>query len=168
MLCESYREAGKVKHRTIANLEGDRGDWVALRRKADLVRIVAAGDAGRLELVEGLALVGAGARPRHRRRPGVDSKWACSTRARAVGGAPGGRPRRGRGARHDRLRRGRSLRQRVDWLAKGKVDIKTRLFARRKSASAPDIFLYNVTSSPGRRAQRLRRELSGTPNVPQP
>jgi hypothetical protein len=35
----------------------------------------------------------------------------------------------------------------LDWLAHNQADIESRLFARRKSASAPDVFLYDVTSA---------------------
>jgi transposase len=35
----------------------------------------------------------------------------------------------------------------LDWLANNQADIETRLFARRKPASAPDVFLYDVTST---------------------
>ena len=69
----------------------------------------------------GLAVVATGPRPRHRRRPGLGSAGqagaVASHRARSgpglapLGGAAGGRPRGGRGARHDQLRRRRSLRQ---------------------------------------------------------
>jgi len=69
----------------------------------------------------GLALFAIGARPRHRRRPRlgsagqagpVGSHRPCPRPGLApVGGASGGRPRRWRGARHDRLRGRRSLRQ---------------------------------------------------------
>jgi hypothetical protein len=83
LLRESCREAGKVKHRTIANLEETEAIRLGLRRKADLLRIVAAGDAGRLELVGVWLLLqlardlGVAAALRS------DSKRACSIRARA-------------------------------------------------------------------------------------
>ncbi len=35
----------------------------------------------------------------------------------------------------------------LDWLANNQADIESRLFARRKPASAPDVFLYDVTST---------------------
>src|SRR5271170_1235755 len=35
----------------------------------------------------------------------------------------------------------------LDWLAQHQADIETRLFAQRKPASAPDVFLYDVTST---------------------
>src|SRR5271155_5779068 len=99
----------------------------------------------------GLAVVATGPRPRHRRRPRLGSAGqagaVASHRARSgpglapVGGAPGGRARGGRGARHDQLRRRRY------WLAQHQADIETRLFAQRKPASAPDVFLYDVTST---------------------
>ena len=58
LLRESYREAGKVKHRTIANLSHCKAEEVeairlALRHKADLARMVASAGGGGLELVQG-------------------------------------------------------------------------------------------------------------------
>jgi hypothetical protein len=35
----------------------------------------------------------------------------------------------------------------LDWLAQHQAAIETRLFAQRKAASAPDVFLYDVTST---------------------
>ena len=35
----------------------------------------------------------------------------------------------------------------LDWLADNQADIESRLFARREAASAPDVFLYDVTST---------------------
>src|SRR5271154_4602337 len=58
LLRESYREAGKVKHRTIANLSHCKAEEVeairlALRHKADLAGMVAAAAERALELVQG-------------------------------------------------------------------------------------------------------------------
>ena len=59
LLRESYREAGKVKHRTIANLSHCKAEEVeairlALRHKADLARIVSAAGEGGLEFIDRL------------------------------------------------------------------------------------------------------------------
>src|SRR5271155_2338762 len=55
LLRESYREAGKVKHRTIANLSHCKAQEVeairlALRHKGELAHMVATAGGGRLEL----------------------------------------------------------------------------------------------------------------------
>src|ERR1700734_4238384 len=75
LLRESYREAGKVKHRTIANLSHCKTEEVeairlALRHKADLARIVSAAGEGGLELVQG---------------PSVGAVWLLSQLARDLG-----------------------------------------------------------------------------------
>ena len=46
----------------------------------------------------------------------------------------------------------------LDWLAQHQAAVETRLFAQRKAASAPDVFLYDVTSR-RRRDARLSIEL---------
>jgi hypothetical protein len=167
LLRESYREAGKVKHRTIANLSHCKVEEVeairlALRHKADLARMVAAADKGGLELVQG---------------PSVGAVWLLSQLARDLGiVAALGSDRQGKlalwqviarvldqGSRLSavRLAAGHAagaalgmigfdeddLYVNLDWLANNQADIERRLFARRESASAPDVFLYDVTSN---------------------
>jgi hypothetical protein len=167
LLRESYREAGKVKHRTIANLTHCKAEEVeairlALRHKADLARMVASAEEGGLELVQG---------------PSVGAVWLLSQLARELGVAAAlGSDRQGKlalwqviarvldqGSRLSavRLAGGHAagaalgmigfdeddLYANLDWLANNQVDIETRLFARRKAASAPDVFLYDVTST---------------------
>src|ERR1700688_3808853 len=167
LLRESYREAGKVKHRTIANLSHCKTEEVeairlALRHKADLARIVAAADKGGLELVQGAS---------------VGAVWLLSQLARDLGiVAALGSDRQGKlalwqviarvldqGSRLSavRLAGGHAagaalgmisfdeddLYANLDWLAQHQADIETRLFAQRKPASAPDVFLYDVTST---------------------
>src|ERR1700685_2040601 len=71
LLRESYREAGKVKHRTIANLSHCKAEEVeALRHKADLAGMVAAAAERALELVQG---------------PSVGAVWLLSQLARDLG-----------------------------------------------------------------------------------
>src|ERR1700692_3017298 len=75
LLRESYREAGKVKHRTIANLSHCKAEEVeairlALRHKADLAGMVAAPAERALELVQG---------------PSVGAVWLLSQLARDLG-----------------------------------------------------------------------------------
>jgi hypothetical protein len=167
LLRESYREAGKVRHRTIANLSHCKAEEVeairlALRHKADLARIVSAAGEGGLELVQG---------------PSVGAVWLLSQLARDLGiVAALGSDRQGKlalwqviarvldqGSRLSavRLAGGHAsgaalgmigfdeddLYANLDWLANNQADIESRLFARRKPASAPDIFLYDVTST---------------------
>src|SRR6202050_3040166 len=167
LLRESYREAGKVKHRTIANLSHCKAEEVeairlALRHKADLARMVASAGGGGLELVQG---------------PSVGAVWLLSQLARELGiVAALGSDRQGKlalwqviarvldqGSRLSavRLAGGHAagaalgmisfdeddLYANLDWLAQHQADIETRLFAQRKPASAPDVFLYDVTST---------------------
>jgi transposase len=167
LLRESYREAGKVKHRTIANLSRCKVEEVeairlALRHKADLARMVAAADKGGLELVQG---------------PAVGAVWLLSQLARDLGiVAALGSDRQGKlalwqviarvldqGSRLSAVRLAgghaagaalgmigfdeEDLYANLDWLANNQADIETRLFARRKSAAAADVFLYDVTST---------------------
>jgi hypothetical protein len=167
LLRESYREAGKVKHRTIANLSHCKAEEVeairlALRHKADLAGMVAAAGQRGLELVQGAS---------------VGAVWLLSQLARELGiVAALGSDRQGKlalwqviarvldqGSRLSavRLAGGHAagaalgmisfdeddLYANLDWLANNQADIETRLFARRKSASAPDVFLYDVTST---------------------
>src|SRR6202142_3796787 len=75
LLRESYREAGKVKHRTIANLSHCKAEEVeairlALRHKAGLAGMVAAAAGRALELVQG---------------PSVGAVWLLSQLARDLG-----------------------------------------------------------------------------------
>src|SRR5271155_3860746 len=167
LLRESYREAGKVKHRTIANLSHCKAEEVeairlALRHKADLAGMVAAAAERALELVQG---------------PSVGAVWLLSQLARDLGiVAALGSDRQGKmgvwqgiarvldpGSRLSavRLAGGHAagaalgmisfdeddLYANLDWLAQHQADIETRLFAQRKPASTPDVFLYDVTST---------------------
>jgi len=167
LLRESYREAGKVKHRTIANLTHCKAEEVeairlALRHKADLAGMVAAAGKSGLELVQGSS---------------IGAVWLLSQLARDLGIiAALGSDRQGKlalwqviarvldqGSRLSavRLAGGHAagaalgmigfdedgLYANLDWLADNQADIETRLFARRRSASAPDVFLYDVTST---------------------
>src|SRR5271170_4003834 len=171
LLRESYREAGKVKHRTIANLSHCKAEEVeairlALRHKADLAGIVAAAAERALELVQG---------------PSVGAVWLLSQLARDLGiVAALGSDRQGKlallqviarvldqGSRLSavRLAGGHAagvalgvigfdeddLYANLDWLANNQADIEARLFARRKPASAPDAFGYNRDRKSGKR-----------------
>ena len=178
MLRKSYREAGKVKHRTIANLSHCKAEEVeairlALRHKADLAGMVAAAAERALELVQGPSVGG----------------WLLSQLARDLGiVAALGSDRQGKlalwqviarvldqGSRLSavRLAGGHAagaalgmisfdeddLYANLDWLAQHQADIETRLFAQRKPASAPDCVSL-------RRDQHLSGRPTRTPSPP--
>jgi hypothetical protein len=134
----------------------------AIRHKADLARMVAPADKGGLELIQG---------------PSVSAVWLLSQFARDLGiVAALGSDRQGKlalwqviprvldqGSRLSavRLAGGHAagaalgmisfdeadLYANLDWLANNQADIEPRLFGRRTPASAPDVFLYDVTST---------------------
>ena len=167
LLRETYREDGKVKHRTLANLTHCKPEEVeairlALKHKGDLPRILASAVEGGPELRQG---------------PSVGAVWLLSQLAREIGlVAALGTDREGKlalwqviarvldqGSRLSavRLAGGHAvgaalgmtgfdeddLYANLDWLANNQADIESRLFARREAASAPDVFLYDVTST---------------------
>ncbi len=167
LLRESYREDGKVKHRTIANLSDCKPEEVeairlALRHKADLGRMLASAGEGGPELKQG---------------PSVGAVWVLYQLARELGiVAALGSDRQGKlalwqviarvldqGSRLSAVRLAGGcavgallgvvgfdeddLYANLDWLANNQAEIERRLFAQRKAASAPDVFLYDVTST---------------------
>jgi len=167
LLRETYREDGKVKHRTLANLTHCKPEEVeairlALKHKGDLARILASGVEGGPELKQG---------------PSVGAVWVLAQLARELGlFAALGSDRQGKlalwqiiarvldqGSRLSavRLAGGHAvgaalgmvgvdeddLYGNLDWLADNQADIESRLFAQREAAAAPDVFLYDVTST---------------------
>ena len=167
LLRETYREDGKVKHRTLANLTHCKPEEVeairlALKHKGDLGRILASAVEGGPELKQGLS---------------VGAVWVLAQLARELGlVAALGSDRQGKlalwqviarvldqGSRLSavRLAGGHAvgaalgmvgfdeddLYANLDWLADNQANIESRLFARRDAASAPDVFLYDVTST---------------------
>ncbi|HXZ15436.1 MAG TPA: IS1634 family transposase [Roseiarcus sp.] len=167
LLRETYREDGKVKHRTLANLTHCKPEEVeairlALKHKGDLGRILSSAVEGGPELKQG---------------PSVGAVWVLSQLARELGVVAAlGSDRQGKlalwqviarvldqGSRLSavRLAGGHAvgaalgtvgfdeddLYANLDWLADNQADIESRLFARREAASAPDVFLYDVTST---------------------
>jgi DDE family transposase len=167
LLRETYREDGKVKHRTLANLTHCKPEEVeairlALKHKGDLGRILASAVEGGPELKQG---------------PSVGAVWVLTQLARELGVAAAlGSSREGKlalwqviarvldqGSRLSavRLAGGHAvgaalgtigfdeddLYANLDWLADNQADIESRLFAQRDAASAPDVFLYDVTST---------------------
>jgi Transposase DDE domain len=167
LLRETYREDGKVKHRTLANLTHCKPEEVeairlALKHKGDLGRILASAIEGGPELKQG---------------PSVGAVWFLSQLARELGVVAAlGSGREGKlalwqviarvfdqGSRLSavRLAGGHAvgaalgvagfdeddLYGNLDWLADNQAEIESRLFAQREAASAPDVFLYDVTST---------------------
>jgi hypothetical protein len=167
LLRETYREDGKVKHRTLANLTHCKPEEVeairlALKHKGDLGRILASAVEGGPELKQG---------------PSVGAVWVLAQLARELGVVAAlGSSRQGKlalwqviaraldqGSRLSavRLAGGHAvgaalgtigfdeddLYANLDWLADHQADIESRLFAQRDAASAPDLFLYDVTST---------------------
>jgi len=167
LLRETYREDGKVKHRTLANLTHCKPEEVeairlALKHKGDLAGILASVGEGGLELKQGpsigavwvlyqlareLGLVAALGSDRH----GKLALWQIIARAldqgsrlsavRLAGGHAVGAALGMIGFDED------DLYANLDWLADNQADIESRLFAQRKAVSAPDVFLYDVTST---------------------
>jgi hypothetical protein len=167
LLRETYREDGKVKHRTLANLTHCKPEEVeairlALKYKGDLGRMLAsAGESG----------------PELKQGPSVGAVWVLSQLARELGVVAAlGSDRQGKlalwqiiarvldqGSRLSavRLAGGHAvgaalgmvgfdedgLYDNLDWLADNQAEIESRLFAQREPASAPDVFLYDVTST---------------------
>ncbi len=167
LLRETYREDGKVKHRTLANLTHCKPEEVeairlALKYKGDLGRMLAsAGESG----------------PELKQGPSVGAVWLLSQLARELGVVAAlGSDRQGKlalwqviarvldqGSRLSavRLAGGHAvgaalgmvgfdeddLYDNLDWLADNQAAIESRLFAQREAASAPDVFLYDVTST---------------------
>ncbi|HXZ16545.1 MAG TPA: IS1634 family transposase [Roseiarcus sp.] len=167
LLRETYREDGKVKHRTLANLTHCKPEEVeairlALKHKGDLGRILASAVEGGPELKQG---------------PSVGAVWVLAQLARELGVVAAlGPSREGKlalwqivarvldqGSRLSavRLAGGQAvgaalgmtgfdeddLYANLDWLADNQADIESRLFAHREAASASDVFLYDVTST---------------------
>ena len=177
LLRETYREDGKVKHRTLANLTHCKPEEVeairlALKYKGDLGRMLAsAGESG----------------PELKQGPSVGAVWLLSQLARELGVVAAlGSDRQGKlalwqiiarvldqGSRLSavRLAGGHAvgaalgmvgfdeddLYDNLDWLADNQAEIESRLFAQREAASAPDVFLRRDQHVSRRRAQRLCR-----------
>jgi transposase len=167
LLRQTYREDGKVKHRTLANLTHCKPEEVeairlALKYKGDLGRVLASAVEGGPELKQG---------------PSVGAVWVLAQLARELGVVAAlGSNREGKlalwqviagvldqGSRLSAVRLAgghavgavlgtvrfdeNDLYDNLDWLADNQADIENRLFAQREAASASDVFLYDVTST---------------------
>jgi len=165
LLRQSYREGGKVKHRTIANLsrcspEEIEAIRLALRHKADLTEALAIKQS--LRLTQG---------------PSVGAVWMVYQIARRLGIERAlGRSRQGRlalwqvmarvidqGSRLSAVRLAThhaacdvldleafdedDLYENLDWLCENQDAIEGRLFNDLGASPAPEVFLYDVTSS---------------------
>lgn len=165
LLRESYREDGKVKHRTIANLsqcspEEIEAIRLALRHKDDLTRIIE--EKSRLALRQGLS---------------VGAVWLVYDMARQLGIAKAlGDSHQGRlalwqviarvidqGSRLSAVRLAGShaacdivgmdrfneetLYKNLEWLSDRQSAIEDKMAGKRKDAGVSDVFLYDVTSS---------------------
>lgn len=165
LLRQSYREGGKVKHRTIANLsrcspEEIEAIRLALRHKAELTEALAIKQS--LRLTQG---------------PSVGAVWVVYQIARRLGIERAlGRSRQGRlalwqvmarvidqGSRLSAVRLAAhhaacdildleafdedDLYENLDWLCENQAAIEGRLFNHLGASPAPEVFLYDVTSS---------------------
>src|SRR5208283_3187325 len=167
LLRETYREDGKVKHRTLANLSHCKPEEVeairlALKYKGDLGRILASAGEGGPELKQGLSIGAVWVLAQLARELGVVAAlgsdrqgklalWQVIARVldqgsrlsavRLAGGHAVGAALGMAGFDED------DLYANLDWLADNQADIESRLFARREAASTPDVFFYDVTST---------------------
>jgi len=164
LLRESYREGGKVKHRTIANLSQCSEAEIAaiklaLRHKGQLAQLGSLQDlhvqqgsrigavfslkvaAQRLGLVRGLG----------GQRPGKLALWQVMARLLAQGSRLSAVRLAERHAAADILGletfNEDHLYQNLAWLADHQEEIEQRLFRQRYGAAPPQLFLYDVTSS---------------------
>jgi hypothetical protein len=165
LLRDSFRENGKVKHRTLMNLSRCRPEEIAaitlaLKHKDDLAQLVNVRQ--RMTLRQG---------------PSIGAVWTLREIAKRTGVAAAlGNSRAGRlalwqvlaraidqGSRLSAVRLARvhaacdvleldrfdedDLYANLDWLAAHQAEIERRLFERRRGPTQPGLFLYDVTSS---------------------
>ena len=168
LLRETYREDGKVKHRTLANLTHCKPEEVeairlALKHKGDLARILASAVEGGPELRQGpvgrggLGSGPTGARTRPRRGAGLGpsrASWrsgrsspACSIRARGCRRC-GWRAATPSARRWERSASTKTTSTPI-WIGWRTIKPTSRAgcLPSRDAASTPDVFLYDVTST---------------------
>ena len=163
----STSNAGDLTHCKREEVEAIR---LALKYKEDLGRILASAIEGGPELKQGPSVGAVWLLPSWRASWASSRRWAwtegklalgrsspaCLSRVAAGGGAAGGRPRRRRDARNDRLRRRRPLRQ--SRLVGGQPGRDRKPIARReRSGLDARRVLYDVTSTYLEAAQHLGR-----------
>ena len=166
LLRQSYRDHGKVKHRTIANLtacspEEIQGIELAFKHKKDLESLTLASE-GPLHLRQGLSIGAVGALHQVAERlgivgalgsdrPGKLALWQVLARAIDQGSRLSAVRLAGSHAACDVLGLGPfnedQLYPNLAWLAENQAVIEQRLFEHLHPDGCPGLFLYDVTSS---------------------
>ena len=165
LLRESYREGGRVKKRTIANLSGCKPEEIAaiklaLKHKDDLAEI---GSLKSVELQEGLSVGAVWTVYQMAKRTGIEKSlgkgfaaklamWQVIARVIEQGSRLSAVRLAQTHAACDVLdiRRGfdeNDLYDNLKWLADNQAEIEDALFSVRRGKTKPEIFLYDVTSS---------------------
>lgn len=165
LLRESYREGGKVKKRTIANLSGCKPEEIAaiklaLKYKDDLAEI---GSLKSVELQEGLSVGAVWTVYQMAKRTGIEKSlgkefaaklamWQVIARVIEQGSRLSAVRLAQTHAACDALdiRRGfdeNDLYDNLKWLSDNQEKIEDTLFSVRRGKTKPEIFLYDVTSS---------------------
>ncbi len=165
LLRESYREGGKVKKRTIANLSGCKPEEIAaiklaLKHKDDLAEI---GSLESVELQEGLSVGAVWTVYQMAKRTGIEKSlgkdfsaklamWQVIARVIEQGSRLSAVRLAQTHAACDVLdiRRGfdeNDLYDNLKWLADNQEKIEDTLFSVKRGKTKPEIFLYDVTSS---------------------
>ncbi len=169
LLRQSYREQGKVKHRTIANFskcspEEIEAIALALQHKKDLAALHASGDAApqKIVLQQGLSVGAVGllhalagelglAAALGPSRQGKLALWQVIARVIDQGSRLSAVRLAGSHAACDILGlesfNEDDLYANLDWLCEHQSAIEDRLFRRLHSGAGPELFLYDVTSS---------------------
>jgi len=165
LLRENYRENGKIKHRTIANLSKCSEEEIAairlaLKHKKDLTKLAAASEAVSLhqglsvgavwlvfDIARELGIVDALSNSRE----GKIALWQVIARVISQGSRLSAVRLAGSHAACDILGLGAfnedDLYANLDWLCKKQEVIEDRLFKRTHGENKPTLFLYDVTSS---------------------
>ena len=165
LLRESFREKGKVKHRTIANLSGCSADEIeairlALRHKKDLSALGSLSEAvslrqglsiGAVWLVYDMARQLGIAKALGDSRDGKLALWQVIARVIDQGSRLSAVRLAGSHAACDVLRLEAfdedNLYANLDWLCQNQAGIETRLFGTLHPDGKPTLFLYDVTST---------------------
>lgn len=165
LLRESYREGGKVKHRTLANLSSCAQEEIeairlALRHKHDLTHLGAAHDTialkqglsvGALWVVYNIAHQLGMVQAVGRTRAGKLALWQVIARVIDQGSRLSAVRLAGMHAACDVLGLGKfneeDLYENLDWLCAQQATIEDRLAAQHAGGNKPEVFFYDVTSS---------------------
>ena len=167
LLRESFREDGKVKHRTIANLTNRPDDEIsairfALKHKGQLPNDIAILDKGDLDCEQGLNVGAIIVISKVAERLGITQSLGCSRNGKLAlwqvmariiqqGSRLGAVRLAETHAACDILGLGKfiedHLYRNLDWLASKQIEIEDRLFKLKQAKSHCHLFLYDVTSS---------------------